>query len=501
MKKKILYVIGAEALVIVVLLAVCSWGLEILSLLGAVVFGVVLLIIVGLSGLALLGKLPWQRKSALTAAPADTMANRKYIEKKLLGRNIILVGTEKHCEAFYKKYHSKIKIKKILSMDNTRKTVKWDGKSFDIKPFNRMEAGIGSYIVCCCPFPGVDDKDYRQLKQKFKRNELVVIKDYIRSDVASMILDNKKLWMWFGYCQLDTMQNNIFNKLPAVKDQYMTVTFRYEKDTVKSSFKYDDVTEMLKLCDVMTYIPLMVTQDKIDFAFEDYMPKAVKKIALPRIPFKAYYPYRQTDGEIFFEYSVDGKKHWPFGYQEVIIDDMIVAGKSDDEIYQELMREDLIPEKTILKTLRYTYKFIEIAEKTSDIKILDYIKENFNKRMLYRDGTHYQNCMYFELSRRILQFMGIDCRKEVDALEAEVEKKGTQFISFTEVPVLPCVANALGLSFVTDETLWQVRFTEGGAWRGKITRKGLTRKEWIYAYVEYTRACYHLSKHWQLVKE
>lgn len=97
--------------------------------------------------------------------------------------------------------------------------------------------------------------------------------------------------------------------------------------------------------------------------------------------------------------------------------------------------------------------------------------------------------------------MEISCEADLVRLEQEIEAKGRQFISFTEVPILPCVAKALGLTFVTDNTLWQVRYTEGGEWRGKITRKGLTRKEWIYAYADYVRACYQLSRQWKLLPE
>lgn len=501
MKKKLLYIICAEGVLIIGLLALSIFGLGILEAGAAILLGLVLLVICAAVGLRILGKWPGQQRDPLQKGADHVQENRDYIRKKLCKKRIVLVGNEKQCEAFYKKYHGKIRIRKVLLDGAGKKTVTWAGRKLRLKPFNRLEAGLGTYLVCCCPFPGVDDKEYRHLKQRLQKNYLVVMRDYIRADVAEMILEDKKLWLWFGYCQLDTMQKNIFDRLPAVHEQYLSLTFRYEKDTVRSSHKYDDVVELTKLCDVMTYIPLMVAQEKIDFDLNVYLPKTARKIALPRIPFKAYYPYRQTDGEIFFRYSVDGKKHWPFGYQEVIIDDMVIAGKGNEEIYQELMREDLIPEKTILKTLRYTYKFIEIAEKTSDIKILDYIQENLTKRLLYRDGTHYQNCMYFELARRILNFMEISCEADLVRLEQEIEAKGRQFISFTEVPILPCVAKALGLTFVTDNTLWQVRYTEGGEWRGKITRKGLTRKEWIYAYADYVRACYQLSRQWKLLPE
>ena len=40
--------------------------------------------------------------------------------------------------------------------------------------------------------------------------------------------------------------------------------------------------------------------------------------------------------EAFYKYSVDKKLHWPFAYEESIIDRYILDGKDNEYIYSEL---------------------------------------------------------------------------------------------------------------------------------------------------------------------
>ena len=426
--------------------------------------------------------------------------NKKLIENRMTEREVVLYGTASYCEEFYNRYKEKLNIRCILldsDMIPSLKEVK-----IPVKKFKRGLLNAEDYIIICHKVKIRLDGSYRIAKGNLVSQGCKIMEDFVRADVAETILEKKKLWIWLGYCQADTLRKDIFAMLPSVKQDYVLTAFRYGLDTLSKSYKYDDCKELLKICDYLTYVPLVFAEGKVDFSLDEYLPCDVKKVSLPRIPFRGYYPYRDSNMEIFHQYSIDGKLHWPFGYSEKIIDDLILQGKSEDEIYSELMREDLIPEKEIKKNLKLAYKFLEISEKTIDIKIVDFLKENLTKRLLYRDGLHYQNFVYFEIARRVAAFLELGCEKEINILEKEVEENGIQFIDFTEVPILPCVVKELGLDFITDDTLWRVRFTEKGTWRGtKETIIQMTRKEWIYSYVRYTKACKVLKAFWNEYKE
>lgn len=441
----------------------------------------------------------WERKEGLVAAPSQVVTNKEIIEDYLTYRNIVLFGGSEECINFYKKYNKQIYIHKIFSDDGSEFVDEIDGRTVKVESFKKEKLEENDYIVICRQAKVRLDEKYKAAKDLIKKTGRVITKDFLRADVAEMILSKKKLWVWFGYCQLETLRNDVLSAIPQVTENYVMAGFRYELNTTKKSYKYEDCVELLKLCDILMYVPLVVTQDKMDFTFDELAPLDAKRVTIPRIPFRGYYPWRNSNLETFHKFSVDGKLHWPFAYEEKIIDDLVLAGKSDDEIYEELMREDLIAPEVIKKNLKLAFKFIEISESTTDIKMLDFIKENFKKRLVYRDGLHYQNFMYFEMARQMCKILNIDCEQEIAEVEKRISEKGRQLIDYTEVPILPCVVKALELDFITDDTLYRVRTTEKGAWRGtKAYIKKMNRKDWIYAYAKYTRACITLCEYWNV---
>ena len=440
----------------------------------------------------------WEKIQLLDNAPEHVEKNKQILHDKLLQNPIVLYGGAKECQVFYSKYHDQLQIRCIL-LDDEDEIGNVSNCDVLVKKYNRMELNKKDFIVICRKVSIRLDNLYKTAKNNLVKSGRKITKDFIRQDIAQMILEHKKLWLWFGYCQLETLRKDIFQKLPSISSKYVLASFRYELDTLENSYKFDDCIELLKICDCLTYIPLLVADGKMDFTFKTYLPNDAKTVTIPRLPFRGYYPYRDSNMEVFHQYStkIDGKPHWPFAYAEKAIDNLIMEGKSDDEIYAELMRDDFISETEIKKNLKMSYKFIEISESQTDITMLDFIKENLEKRMLYRDGLHYHNFMYFEIARRIARFMNLECESEINNLEADIEKKGIQFINWTEVPVLPCVAKVLNLNFITDETLWRVHYAEKGIWRGtRATIKEMTRKEWIYSYISYTRACIVLNDFW-----
>ena len=422
---------------------------------------------------------------------------KKELENRMMNSPVVLFGSFEQCKAFYDRFFSRLNIRSIM-IDGEMPSEESIG-DITLEPFSADLLKKDDYIIVCHPVKTRLDDLYRNAKRKLTRKKLTFMDDFLRADIASMILEHKDLWIWFGYCQLNTVCNEIFPNIKSVKSQWTTINFRYELDTLSSSYKYDECKKLLTICSCVTYIPLFAAKDKMDFEFDDYLPGDAKKISVPRIPFGGYYPWREKDSENFYKFHVDEKLHWPFAYQEKIIDDLILKGLSDEEIYSELMREDLFTEKEIKRKLKMSYKLIEISEKTCDIKILDFIKDNIDKRRVYRDGLHYQNFMYFELARRIAACLGVDCIQEIDELEKRIAKSGRQYIDYTEVPILPCVAKVLGLDFINEETIYRVRFTEKGAWRGtRAVVKRMDIKEWIYTYIKYTRAAMTIREMWLL---
>lgn len=442
----------------------------------------------------------WER--CLLDAPEHASENKDILREKLLHRPIVLFGRANKCKNFYLGYYEKLNIRCILTNKREEEKIKLkDGTVLRVEPYCKEKIQPDDYVIVCCPVRNEFDEQYKNARSVLLQDGYEHVQDFVRMGVAKAILDEKKIWLWLGYCQFDKLRE-IFRRVAHIDQAFELFGMRYGRDTIKTSYKFYECQDMMKLCDVLVYIPLIVAEGKIDFDFMKFLPKDATLLSTPRTTFRGYYPYKDDDLETHHKYSYDRQIHWPFNYAENFLDELILKGFNDNEIYEEVMRDDFINESVIRKNLKLAYKSIQISEATTDVQILDYIKDNFTKHMLYRDGLHYQNDLYFELARRISEKLDLNAIDILNDLEREMEDNGQQYIDFTEIPVLPCVAKVLGLDFITDDTLWRVKITDQGEHRGtKHEIRMMTRKEWIYAYVAYTRAQMTLGDFWNLKKQ
>lgn len=430
----------------------------------------------------------WQR-DVLRKKADKADENKEIIRNKIESNRIVLIGDAKCIEAFYTKYGSKLNIGKMIVTEEVTDKNSW----LNMQMYKKDDVNTDNFYILCAEVKTRGDDVYKKIYTIMKDCNLRLMQNYIRSDIAEAVLDRKKIFLWEGFCQVQQLGMKIFNR---VIENAACFFFRYGLDTLPKSYKYEDGLELIKICDYFIYMPVIFAEGKIDYQFEDYLSLDAIKLRIPRIPFMGLYPYKASVFEAFHKYSIDKKLHWPFAYEESIIDEYILAGKDNEYIYSELMRPDLFDKKTIERQLKLAFKGIEIAEGQADIKISDFLKANYQERKCYRDGLHYQNFVYFELARRIADRLGIDCTDKINELEEKY--KNIELIDYTEVPVLQCVADTLGLKWVDDNTTYRVKFTEQGEWRGKTSIKLMNRKEWIYLYCDYTRANISLIKIWNL---
>lgn len=359
-----------------------------------------------------------------------------------------------------------------------------NGRILKISEYRKEKIQRNDFIIVC---RGDIKNYYKDAKEWLEKDGFFYGTDFISMQLAETILNRKKIMTFVGYCQLDVMRD-IFCRMEGIFNEYDLRYFRLETHTMKDSYRYSEYVEYVKLSDIFVYTALFSTHGKSDIEYLDFLPEDTKTCSLPRLAFRGLHPYKADNLETFHELTrYEGHVHWPFLYEEPIIDAMILKGESDEQIYGALMEENLIPVAEIQRNFDIACKAISISEKNTDIKMLDYIRKNYKERMLYRDCLHYQNCMYFEIARRINKKLGLYVGKEIDELEDKLQKEGKQFIDFTEVPILPCVAKALGIQYATEGKKYRVRNYNGSI-------REMTRKEWILSYCEYTRSIMSVKK-------
>ena len=134
---------------------------------------------------------------------------------------------------------------------------------------------------------------------------------------------------------------------------------------------------------------------------------------------------------------IDAKEHLLFPLGDVLIDRCVEKGMSVLEILEFYKSDMAYTPNEILELFEKCMNKIKEREKEWDIKIHDYIAENYQKTPIFNDPYHPTNNILKIISVEILKLLNIT----EDALFAQSE------LNKCEIPILPCVREALGITY------------------------------------------------------
>ena len=303
----------------------------------------------------------------------------------------------------------------------TGKVAKYDIKHPDDIPFDK-----GNYF-----YIATTDAAYCEIKQ------LLLAKGY--EEFVNFICwrcYKKKICYLHGNCHMEPMKEMMIN-MPEFMNQYGF----YPLTLVQNINGEIDET-------VLKHIDVLITQDiREDNSFgiklsAKYLQSKIKKggriIVVPNLfgLGRAFYPqfeWNDKNGPI----ADDVNGLFPHGdrYIRQLADD----GRSADEIVGMLSSNDFLPAEMIVQNFKYYFNEIRDREKGWDIKIYEYVLNNYKNKQLFWDQGHPTNFVIKEIVTQILAMLDI-----TGTLDDTWEMNGHEEF------VYPCVKEQLGLDWGQD---------------------------------------------------
>ena len=141
--------------------------------------------------------------------------------------------------------------------------------------------------------------------------------------------------------------------------------------------------------------------------------------------------------------------------------------------HQAIVSDELFEKEKIITVFEQWIAKIEERENRWDVKILDYILENYKSVQLFYDIIHPTELLMGEMVDRLMKKIGMGiCER----------KNQLTFLNSHEMPVYPCVKKVLGLKW-SKETMRDGKF-------GKRAMASMNLREYIK---EYAWWCYGKS--------
>ncbi len=304
---------------------------------------------------------------------------------------------------------------------------------------------------------------------------------------------SKKKCVVFANCQADLIKACLRLSTEFVK-QYELVQVPLNFQAIQQKITFSD--EFLSQIDLFIYQPLKDQHG--DLSTNALLPRLSNhcvRVGFPYLYFKGYYP-QTVDNPLARPSS-----RYPYGqfsYGDRFMIELFEAGKSDQEIVDQLSRIDFFEKDRLQSEAEQSLTELAKRESQLEIKISDFIRRNYQHQRLFDTLNHPTSLIGLEVTNQILQMIdlphlpknrcdryqtkasplistwlrGINWirrRMKLEPLDDFYQKFSTD----NQVPIYPSVARHLELAFATQHSKYRVNGY----------RKKLTFQEYIAVYL------------------
>lgn len=290
------------------------------------------------------------------------------------------------------------------------------------------ESNVRQYFIVVC----MNGENYLEVAEQLKSYGLKELRDFCPSGAMG-----KKIVLLHGNCHVRVLKQYMISS-ELFRSQY----YIYPTPPVQCfGGGYID-EDVLGGCDVFIHQDIRKDNPYGEQVSDEYtvsrLNSKCKNITIPNL-------YRNF-GKAFFPQEAWNKSNRQnrniakgmFPYGDANVAKLVEQGIRDRDEIIGFLKGHVYSKEFIQERFEFYKEAILERQKNWDIKIMDYILNNYKSCKLFYDTEHPCNNVIKEICKGVFELLDIDCRsiKEVDANLGEYEEA-----------VYPCVMEALGLAW------------------------------------------------------
>jgi len=263
----------------------------------------------------------------------------------------------------------------------------------------------------------------------------------------------KKLIVFHGSCHSEFL-GALLSLHPKIKKEYRIIcaprshlnnSNRADSLYVfKSACSYEKNVDLFKQIDVFIYQKKPDFYDEMDVKYiENNLSASCEKIKISFLNFTGYFIQCRNDKEYQNRRSL-----YSLHYKDYYIDKLIKRGMTSQQILECIKEEDFIKEERIWDLVHMSVENLKYLDAESDVKIGDFIADNFQKEQLFYDPGHPTNKVLIEYANRIIRYIvgeSVEPLESYNSYEMMLSAlPGVAMYSRSTI-IYPCVLRALGL--------------------------------------------------------
>lgn len=339
-----------------------------------------------------------------------------------------------------------------------------DGRFHNIEIKKPELSALKKYPICVT----VEDADvYEQIKIQLNKMGLEEFSDYYWRDALL-----KKIVVIHANCYGPIIRD-VFRKSERFNANYMIYDipeiYRNEKGFIDET--------LLRNCDIFIHQDIQAANSFGYKLSDEYCKTFLKKdcldICIPNLVGMGKCLFCNCEADNKRNRRGIGAFEWGlFSFSDGNIDDLISENMDQEEIIRVLSGPERFHEDLIKINCKKIFDKYKERERNWDIRIIDYIEENFQKRKCFYDLYHPTEFVFEFILKHLFLLLGIENGGE----EIHIPP-----MDVSEMPVYPAVGTALELEYFDSE----IRKSQ---WAGKL-RPHMSVEEYIKEYIFWCYGC------------
>lgn len=265
---------------------------------------------------------------------------------------------------------------------------------------------------------------------------------------------NRKISMIYGNCHMDVVRKYLFRSSEYLSE-YITFVFPPIYDIEKSNI--DNIDEsFLQEIDLLIYQRIERTnQFGVKWNTEDMMQRLKQGCRTVSVPNTIFYGYFPQEGHRSNTILKNQKNFRPMFTGDKFIEREFYESGSISETIEIIKKKDYLSASVIDKNLRKSIRMLELQDAWCDIKMTDYILENYKRIFLFTEPKHPINIFFKEMTQRILKYIEIN-----DSFSACEDLDKEDSLATISRLLYPAVKENLGLTFEVYDYYCDKRITQ-----------------------------------------
>lgn len=304
---------------------------------------------------------------------------------------------------------------------------------------------------------GVNLINYLELRKRYIERDCNNIIDFLKK--------NRKLAALYGNCQTRILAS-MLSECQSFNSEYLLILvpeiWRFVDGNILPLMREN----WTKICSLFICHHVF-SDNKFDKTLSSeniisYFSDECKIVFIPNIYFLGYFPQYYSSA-----YNVDMCIHQSgrFQYGDRFVDDLMSKGYEANVALKMLLKDDFISKDELCQLVEKSFDELKEREKECDVGIVDYLRKHYRARQLFFAPNHPTSEVLWELTVRLLQYLGLNTDNDYSIKDDVDELNGAG------LPVYPCVVKGLELNNTINTV-----YANSGLWDFKSDVRGFLRK-------------------------